>query len=139
MLFGVTYEVELAATGGSGTRPGATTITASPPEQACWTLQNLLHLLSGLQVTSSQVGSRRKQLCKLQFSPRREKSCYATATAWILLDDLTATNFSLLIGAMALALLFVSDGFPNDDDDDSSGGGLMQPVGATIRGLPTVP
>ncbi|MCY4359984.1 hypothetical protein [Candidatus Synechococcus spongiarum] len=55
------------------------------------------------------------------------------------MDDLTATNFSLLIGAMALALLFVSDGFPNDDDDDSSGGGLMQPVGATIRGLPTVP
>ncbi|SAY39440.1 hypothetical protein [Candidatus Synechococcus spongiarum] len=48
------------------------------------------------------------------------------------MDDLTAINLSLLIGAAALALFFVSDGFPNDDDDDSSDGGLMQPVGATI-------
>ncbi len=53
-------------------------------------------------------------------------------TASILLDDFTAINLSLLVSAAALALFFVSDGFPNDDDDDSSGGGLMQPVGAAI-------
>ncbi|MCY3536844.1 MAG: hypothetical protein OXI08_04900 [Cyanobacteria bacterium MAG IRC4_bin_6] len=48
------------------------------------------------------------------------------------MDDLTAINVSLLIGVAALALLFVTNGFPNDDDDDSSDGGLMQPVGAAI-------
>ena len=61
-----------------------------------------------------------------------EKLCYGGATASILLDDLTTINLSFLLGAAALALLFVGDGFPNDDDDDSSGGGLMQPVGAGV-------
>jgi len=48
------------------------------------------------------------------------------------LDDLIAINVSLMISVSALALFFVSSGFPNDDDDDSSDGGLMQPVGAGI-------
>jgi len=37
-----------------------------------------------------------------------------------------------MISVSALALFFVSSGFPNDDDDDSSDGGLMQPIAAGI-------
>jgi len=48
------------------------------------------------------------------------------------LDDLIAINVSLMISVSALALFFVSSGFPNDDDDDSSDGGLMQPIAAGI-------
>ncbi|MCY4054644.1 MAG: hypothetical protein OXF25_09535 [Cyanobacteria bacterium MAG CAR3_bin_5] len=48
------------------------------------------------------------------------------------MDDLIAINVSLMISVSALALFFVSSGFPNDDDDDSSDGGLMQPIAAGI-------
>ncbi len=59
------------------------------------------------------------------------KYCYTLSNDRSPLDELTATNLSFFLGAAALALFFVGDGFFNDDDDDSSDGGLMQPVAAS--------